>query len=267
MIRPIPETPALLLGRGNEKTLVVADLHIGIEGELEARGISLPSQARKMLKRLLDLVQRYRPKRLVLLGDVKHGVPVASMREWREIPSFLERLSDHVKVEIVPGNHDGDIAGMLPPDIKLHQAHGIVIGEKTKVGLAHGHAWPSAEVFNTQILVVGHNHPAIEFRDAIGGRIVESVWLKLKLKYKNLPAKIKRSRISKLPELVVMPAFGELVSGTPVNRPVPDELIGPIFKSGVADLERAEVYMLDGTYLGEVRTLKKCLDGLPQKES
>ncbi len=264
MIRPIPNTPALLLEFKKERILVVADLHLGIEGELETQGISLPSQANKTLKRLTELISKYRPKRLILLGDVKHGVPVASMHEWREIPSFLERLSRRVRVEIVPGNHDGDLAGMIPPGVRLHAARGIVLGKRKKIGLAHGHAWPAQEVFQTHTLVMAHNHPAIEFRDALGGRVIEPVWLKLNIRLERLPSEIRQNLRSSPPELIVMPAFGELVSGAPVNRVMPEELIGPLFKSGAADLQDAEVYMLDGTYLGKVKMLRKLLEKRPR---
>jgi metallophosphoesterase superfamily enzyme len=54
-----------------------------------------------------------------------------------------------------------------------------------------------------------------------------------------------------------MPAFGELVGGAAVNRRMPDELLGPMFRAGVVSLDEAEVYMLDGTYLGRVKELRK----------
>ncbi len=193
---------------------------------------------------------------MIILGDVKHNIPISSWQEWREIPEFFEEMSRLVQVEVVPGNHDGDLRGMAPASVKLHNVQGIVLGKKKKVGLAHGHAWPAPELFDTELLVTGHNHPAIEFRDKLGGRIVEQVWLRASINPSKLPNKI-RENVTKPPGLLVLPAFSELVSGAPVNRKIPHDLIGPLFKSGAVNLKKAQVYLLDGTFLGNIENLKK----------
>lgn len=252
MIKLVPGEPALVVKAGRQKVLVVADLHLGIEGELAESGISLPSQTPKVKRRILYLIERLRPDRIILLGDVKHGVPVASWQEWRELPALLEELMKHANVEIVPGNHDGDIEGMLPRGVVLHDVRGIRLGS---VGLLHGHAWPSQEVMRCKTLVMGHTHPAVEIRDRYGGRIVEPVWLKVDLERSKLPEDLRSG--DRRARLVVMPAFGEMVGGAAVNRKMSEELIGPIFKSGAADVREAEVYLLDGTLLGKVRNLEK----------
>lgn len=253
MIKLIPGEPALIIRTAGQKTLVVADLHLGVEGELAEKGISLPSQTPKVKKRLLSLVERFEPDRIIFLGDVKHGIPVASWQEWRELPALLEELAKHAEVEVVPGNHDGDIEGMLPKGIVLHDVRGAKLGNS--VGLLHGHAWPSLEVIDCKILIMGHMHPAIEIRDRYGGRIVEPVWLKVGLERSKLPKELRVKK--KCPKLVIMPAFGEMVGGAPVNREMSEELIGPIFKSGAANVREAEVYLLDGTPLGKVGSLER----------
>ena len=59
------------------------------------------------------------------------------------------------------------------------------------------------------------------------------------------------------PELLVVPAFSELVGGAAVNRSMPRELIGPMFRAGGVKLEDAEAYLLDGTFLGKINGLRK----------
>ncbi|MEM2507972.1 MAG: metallophosphoesterase [Candidatus Hadarchaeales archaeon] len=257
MIKLIPGEPALMVRAGGQKILVVADLHLGVEGELAESGISLPSQTPKVKKRLLSLVERFKPDRIILLGDVKHGIPVASWQEWRELPALLEELMKYANVEIVPGNHDGDIEGMVPRGVVLHDVRGIKLGNS--VGLLHGHAWPSPDVMGCKVLVMGHTHPAVEIRDKYGGRIVEPVWLKVELERSKLPKELRVGK--KCPKLIVMPAFGEMVGGAPVNRKMSEEFIGPMFKSGAANVLEAEVYLLDGTLLGRVRNLEKIAEG------
>ncbi|HPC89128.1 MAG TPA: metallophosphoesterase, partial [Methanothrix sp.] len=89
----------LLLAEGEQRVLVAADLHIGIEHELWLEGVSVPSQTGKMLERLLGCLDEIRPDRLLLLGDVKHNVPRTSWQERREVPDFLSRIAGKVKVD------------------------------------------------------------------------------------------------------------------------------------------------------------------------
>lgn len=254
---PIRGTPALLIKSARERLLIVADLHLGIEAELANKGVSLPSQIPKVKERLLKLIKRRRSDRLIFLGDVKHNVPIASWQEWRELPGFFEELTKLVRVEVIRGNHDGGLEGMVPRGIKIHGARGVVIGKRKRVGLMHGHTWPSPEVINTKLLAVAHNHPAVEFRDEFGGRTIEPVWLRAKLDASKFPRRIQEQIEDQPPELLVMPAFSELVGGAAVNRRIPKELIGPIFKAGVVKLDETEAYLLDGTFLGELRDLRK----------
>jgi len=255
MIKPVYGAPALALKLAGERTLVVADLHLGIESELASKGIALPSQIPTSKERLLKLIEQKKPSRLIFLGDVKHNVPTTTWQEWRELPAFFEELAGLVHVEIIRGNHDSGIDGMVPRGVEIHTARGLVLGKRKRVGLTHGHTWPSPELLNTQLIVTAHNHPAVEFRDELGGRTIEPVWLRCKLNRSKLPKKLLSVVRGKLPELLVMPAFGELVGGAAVNRAVPRELLGPIFKAGVARIGEAEVYLLDGTHLGRVGAL------------
>ena len=249
---PVHGVPALMAKAAGARTLIVADLHLGLEGELASKGVSLPSQIPKVKERLLELIGKHKPDRLIFLGDVKHNVPIASWQEWRGLPKFFEELAKLVRVEVIRGNHDGYLGGMVPKGIVIHGAKGIVLGKRRRIGLMHGHTWPSPELLQTEMMVTAHNHPAIELRDELGVRIVEPVWLRAKLDPSKFPKKLQAQIRGELPELLVMPAFSELVGGAPVNRSVPEELLGPMFKAGAVHLQEAEVYLLDGTFLGTV---------------
>lgn len=257
IVSPVNDAPALMVRTGGERALVITDLHLGAEGELASRGVSLPSQIPRVKEKIVGLIEKKKPKRLIMLGDVKHNVPFTSWQEWRELPKFFADLSKIVRVEIVRGNHDGDLEGLVPEGVVIHGVKGMILGKKKRIGLVHGHAWPAPELFDTEVLVAGHNHPAIEFRDRLGGRIIEPVWVNADLKKPKLPKKIQAAMKGDPPKLIVVPAFGVLVGGASVNRRMPQELIGPLFKSGAVDLKNAQVYLLDGTFLGRVSDLKK----------
>ena len=253
---PIQGAPALMIKAAGESALIVADLHLGIEGELASKGISLPSQIPKVKERLLGLIEAHKPDRLIFLGDVKHNVPIASWQEWRELPKFFEELAKLVRVEVIRGNHDGYLEGMVSEGIVIHGAKGIVLGKRKRVGLMHGHTWPSPELLETKILIAAHNHPAIEFRDKLWARVTEPIWLRAKLDQSKFPKKLQAQIKRGPPELLVMPAFSELVGGAAVNRAIPEELLGPMFKAGAVRLDEAWAYLLDGTYLGTVGCFK-----------
>jgi len=253
---PIHESPALLLKIGKERSLVVSDLHLGLEHELAERGISLPSQVSKVKSRLTALLSGHSIDRLIILGDVKHNIPVTTWHEWRELPGFFEALIKLAKVDIVRGNHDGNLEGMVPRGVTIHDSHGLVLGKRKRVGLMHGHTWPAPELLETEIIIAGHNHPAIEFRDELGGRTIEPIWLRAKLNSKKFPKKL-TPFLKKPPEILIVPAFSELVGGAAVNRSMPKELIGPMFRAGGVKLDEAEAYLLDGTFLGKISGLRK----------
>ena len=83
MIRLLTPWPAMLV-EGDERMLLASDFHLGIEYELAKMGINIPYQTERFLGELLGLVREHRPDRLLLLGDVKHGVPITSFQEQRE---------------------------------------------------------------------------------------------------------------------------------------------------------------------------------------
>lgn len=254
-IAPIYGTRALKLELSDEKILAVADLHLGLSAELSNKGIEIPSQIPEARDRLMDFFDRENFDRLFLLGDVKHNIPVTSWEEWENLPDFFADLSREVDVEIVPGNHDGDIDGLIPRDVVLHEVGGTTIGEG-KIGFVHGHAWPNPELFGAEVIVMGHNHPTIEFKDEIGGRVNEPAWVRAELKVENLPDDLRKEVSGEDPEVMVIPAFNRLVGGGAVNDKIPEDLLGPIFNAGAINLDEAKIYLIDGTFLGKLENLE-----------
>lgn len=254
-ISPVQNTPALRIKLGNEIIIVVGDLHLGISAELAEKGIEIPSRIPRAQKRLLEIIRNEKADRLFFLGDVKHNIPITSWEEWEKLPDFFAELSKKAKVEIVPGNHDGDIEGLIPKNIILHEAKGTTIANG-RIGLLHGHAWPAPELLRGEVLIMGHNHPVIEFKDELGGRVKELAWVRTRLIPENLPEDLKKEIDNGGPEVMIVPAFSKLVGGGAVNREIPEKLLGPLFRSGGVDLEGAEVHLLDGTFLGRLGDFK-----------
>ena len=57
-------------------------------------------------------------------------------------------------------------------------------------------------------------------------------------------------------EIIIMPAFNNLLGGTPINVKITkDELLGPLLKNDFINMKMAEIYLLDGTYLGKLKNI------------
>ncbi|MFH1444905.1 MAG: metallophosphoesterase [Nanoarchaeota archaeon] len=236
--------PALFLEK--EKTLIVTDLHIGIEYEFYRNGVKIPSQTEKMLERIEQLLKQTSAEKLIILGDLKHKVPGSSFQEEREIPHFLRQLKRLTKIEIVPGNHDPGIENYLPEGVTLHRNEGLLLGDTY---LAHGHTWPNKKLLKAKTILLGHSHSQFEFRNKLGYRWTESVWLRAKLDKEKMKEKYSTSKDI---EIILIPPFNKLSGGYPVNRKESEEkykdFLGPVAKMITG---KKKLYLLDGTFLDE----------------
>jgi len=234
-----------------KKALVITDLHLGIEQDLFRSGITINPQAEKFAKVLNNLIQQLRAKYLIILGDVKYEVPGTSLRELKQIPKFFDALED-VKIFISKGNHDAGLEDILPSYVSLRGSRGFRMHE---YGFFHGHAWPSKSLMQCDYLFMGHLQPAIEFCDSFGFRSIEQVWLKGKLNREKVKERYKTKKVGRL-NLLILPSFNKLSGSLILNRTPPSELLGPVISKGFAELERFNVHLLDGTYLGKLGSIK-----------
>ena len=276
-ITPIPGEAAALIG---DDAIVVADLHLGIERELY--GDRFPSQLPRIVDGIQRLCDRYAVGRVALLGDIKHELPgmtgggANGGRSGRkEARVLLRRLLEVVpQLDVVKGNHDAGIEGIARglDNVRVHGARGFTLDG---VGLFHGHAWPSPEVMVEQALM-GHTHPVVQFTDALGSRITKRCWVRAHLTPKG------RERYPQGNRVVIMPAYNELCGGAPFNVNVKsssnsssssnsnsnsnsssssssnsnDGPVGPLLRGGILDMDGADLYLLDGAYLGSARQLR-----------
>ena len=234
-----------------KKILIISDLHIGIEYELGQSGIRIHKQIEKFKDILDKLIELTKAKILVILGDVKHKVPGASIQELRDIPKFLEYLSTKMKVFITKGNHDDYLETLAPVSVKLYNSKGFEIG---KYGFFHGHAWPSKILMQCDYLFMGHIQPSIQFEDELGYRSRQQVWLKGKLNQEVIKKKYKINSTGRL-NIIIFPAFNTL-SGS-LNIASDEDLSGPLLTSKAMNLDDMRTYLLDGTYLGLLKNIKK----------
>jgi metallophosphoesterase superfamily enzyme len=83
---------------------------------------------------------------------------------------------------------------------------------------------------------------------------------KHKIKIENTPEKTLRKNYKITPKtrkLFIMPSFNDLLGGRPLNeRKTSERIVGPILRSDAVNLRNAEVYLLDGTFLGTLNQLR-----------
>ncbi len=231
---------------GSAATLVIADLHIGIEHQMFESGAKMPSRTDDMKHRLLKLLADTGAERLAIAGDVKHSVPLSSFQESREIPRFFDELLAVVdNIQIAPGNHDGHLSRFLPEGVVLHSSKGFVLGD---AGIWHGHAWPSAEVMASETVIFAHLHPVALFVDNLGTKGTAKCWLRGKWSKKRCAEKYEK--VGK--EFILMPAFNDMCGGTYMNEKNA-RLFGVVARNKLANIQNAEMYLQDGTQLGKVR--------------
>lgn len=275
MIRVLTPWPALLADIG-ERVLIVADLHIGLEYELSKAGVNIPYQTERIQGELLALCREYKPDRLVIAGDVKHGVPVTSFQEKRELPTLFEVLLREVpRIDVTRGNHDGNIQDLATKGVEIHSSKGIVLGDDFKIAIFHGHAWPKPKALEADCLIAGHNHPTVLLRTPLGIRMTQRAWVKGVTE----PGKLAKAFLEQdgvryegdpltafdehykaeigAPEMILMPTFNDLLGGLPVNGEAPQSLLGPMLRKNAINTDDFEVYLLDGSYLGKVGFLRE----------
>lgn len=177
------------------ETLIVADAHLGKAAAMRHVGLPIPSGTTQgTLDRLGMLLDRVRPKRLILLGDLWHAragkrQAEATLLAWRLGRSDLE-------IVLVEGNHDLR-SGQIEPQARISELPEL---EEPPFVFLH-HPQQRAQAF----VICGHIHPCVH----LGGRARERL---------RLPC------FWATQDFLVLPAFGEF-TGCARVEPSPSDRI------------------------------------------
>ncbi|MGC8850912.1 MAG: metallophosphoesterase [Candidatus Micrarchaeia archaeon] len=236
------------------KTLLCADLHLGIEFELERGGVNVGLQWPAAAKTLEALLKQTKCTQLLIIGDAKHDIRGFEEREKRMMRDFFRHLlaNGAKKIVVCKGNHDGQLQELAGEGlIELVGPQGFVLESgRASYGVFHGHAWPARELMDCDWLLMGHNHPLIELSEPMGFKWSEPAWIIGSTK-PNKPAGFPAQKT------VVFPAFNALSGGLVFNRFSCTQLLGPIFENELFDLRNAEARLLNGVSLGRIALLRR----------
>ena len=88
-----------------QRTLLVADLHLGKAEVFQAHGVALPSDGDgASLNALLELTHRFRPAQVVVLGDLIHGLIGLTPELRLKLAALPELLG--CPLRLIDGNHE-----------------------------------------------------------------------------------------------------------------------------------------------------------------
>ncbi|MEM2264060.1 MAG: metallophosphoesterase [Nitrososphaerota archaeon] len=255
--------PAAILSIKNKRMLLVADLHIGFEYELYELGIRIPPQSKIISQNFLKLIEKTSPNEIFILGDLKHNIPKASKFEWKILPELIELMNEKVdKINLIIGNHDGTIKKLIPSKLFFHSSHGILIEDNEKIGLIHGHAWPSKKILlEADTIILAHIHPTIQLKTSFGFSFKQKVWINFFLKREEILKKLMIKKKIKKPliKIVILPAFNDFLSGTPINITKENKYVSPLLRINDKAIEESEIFLLDGTFLGKLKSFKRMI--------
>jgi len=244
----IPGKPAILLNEEKHgKTLVISDLHLGYVYNQNKKGIIIPV-SKQAEEDLLELVKQLKPRRVIIVGDFKDEILGSSHPLVGRIWNFLQKILKLTRLTIIKGNHDGKIEELLPENVEVIASTGMCIKERVfgkTIGLWHGHANPALDVISADITISAHAHPAYAFREKIGTKITEKVWVKAKWRQSDN----KQDRIH-----IIIPAFNRYIDGFSVDSKFFNSIV--LMKDGI-DFSEAEVFTLDGVLIGTIGQLQE----------
>ncbi len=229
------------LGLLIEGTLIISDLHIGYEQSLNREGIMVPRfQYKKILERILEIVDRADISRVIVNGDFKHEFGRITRQEWEESLNFIEFLKENFdEIVLIKGNHDNFtkfIAGKT--DLKVYGKYSI--GDFV---IMHGDKIPEDIMdLEESKIVIGHEHPCIGIRN---GERLEKIKCFLKGNYKGK-------------DLIVMPSFNFVTEGSDILHEKP---LSPFLKNRSTD--EFEVYGVENfevLYFGKIKDILSVKD-------
>ncbi|MEM2598179.1 MAG: metallophosphoesterase [Thermoproteota archaeon] len=193
--------------------IVVADIHLGLEWELEERGAHIPFPTYAPIVKSLRNMFNYRSaKRLIILGDIKNEFGDINPEEWTQVQDFVNDVrSLGAEPLLVRGNHDNFVRIVLRRLNVEFQDPPLRLG---KYFLIHGdreHELPG----DGGIVLMGHEHPVVSIRDSIG----------VKHRFKSFLYGEHRGV-----KIIVLPSMNPLTMGMAVNEVDASSLLSPILR-------------------------------------
>ena len=201
-----------------EKTLILSDLHFGKTGHFRKEGIAVPQDVYKEdLQRLVSQIQLYKPKQLIVIGDMFHSYVNKELdffKKWRNDFSQLP-------IQLIKGNHD------ILKKSWYKEAQIELIENSLTIGpfsFTHDIADVTPADGQQTYFFSGHVHPGVCIRGA--GR----QWLRFPCFYF-------------AEQFAVLPAFSKFTGSHPI-KPKPGESVYAVLPTNASTNETGSIIKL-----------------------
>jgi len=193
--------------------IVIADIHLGLEWELEEKGFHIPFPTyAPIIKSLRNMFSYKSARRLIILGDIKNEFGEINPEEWTQVQDFINDVrSLGAEPLVVRGNHDNFVRIVLRRLNVEFQDPPLRLG---RYFLIHGdreHELPE----EGSVVLMGHEHPVVSIRDSIG----------VKHRFKSFlyggHGGVK---------IIVLPSMNPLTMGMAINEMDVNSLLSPILR-------------------------------------
>ena len=179
-------TRALLLPKTSE--LLICDIHLGKGEYFQKKGIPLTNNSdEENLLRIKNIVKKYNPNKLIILGDLFHSKYSISESLKRKVELLATTLN--IKIELIVGNHD---LGCKVKNISF-------LDFKISNNLILSHE-PIDNFEDNFLNICGHYHPKVYLKNS-----------KDKLSFRCFALDEKEN-------IFYLPAFGDLTGGFPCKN-------------------------------------------------
>lgn len=147
------------------KTIIISDLHIGKEDELTKQGLNIPINGYKDIqKRIKTILNKHKPKKFVINGDVKHNFGNFGYEEFKRVNSIFKQIQEKSQLEVIQGNHD-KIIKSATNKANITLKHHLKIND---FYICHGHKkHENNEYKESNVVIIGHLHPSVGISNGI----------------------------------------------------------------------------------------------------
>ncbi|KAF6242212.1 metallophosphoesterase [Nitrosopumilus sp. b1] len=244
--RIVPGKPAMIL-EGEKKYLIVTDLHLGFESSLGANEIFVGKNTtiNETISEIKEIISDTKPDSLVLLGDVKSSIKSISKTEWNDVPLFFEEMNKIIDTILIPGNHDANIARLVPEKTSMISSTGFVL---ENVLLTHGHTMPSENFAHVDKIIMGHIHPVFFSEDSVLNG--QRVWISIRADKQELFSSQKGEI-----EITIVPSFNKYIYAT--HKRHYKKSISPIIEK--INVNSARIVTLDGSIIGDESVIENVI--------
>ena len=196
----------------DSESLIISDVHIGLEEAMNKQGILVPRFQFKDLIKSIDYIfsllekNKWAVKQIITNGDLKHEFGTISKQEWKDTFKFLNYLNKKCSnIVLIKGNHDT----ILEP---IATKKDLTIKDYLRLKdilITHGHKIPKiASNKSIKTIIIGHEHPAVSITSGLRTETFKAF----------LVGNWQRKK------LIVMPSFCLVTEGTDIMR---ERLLSP----------------------------------------